>query len=60
MAAPCKEIVEDPGNAYKYGARGNLLVVIANGTAVLGLDDIGHRDDHIATLQAGPAWPLAA
>ena len=41
VAAPCEEIVADPANAYKYTARGNLVAVITNGTAVLGLGDIG-------------------
>ena len=41
VAAPCEEIVKDPKNAYKYTSRGNLVAVITNGTAVLGLGDIG-------------------
>lgn len=41
VAAACEEIVEDPQNAFKYTARGNLVGVITNGTAVLGLGDIG-------------------
>jgi malate dehydrogenase (oxaloacetate-decarboxylating)(NADP+) len=41
VAAPCEEIVADPANAYKYTSRGNLVAVITNGTAVLGLGDIG-------------------
>ncbi len=41
VAAPCEEIVADPSNAYKYTARGNLVAVITNGTAVLGLGNIG-------------------
>jgi malate dehydrogenase (oxaloacetate-decarboxylating)(NADP+) len=41
VAAPCEEIVKDPNAAYKYTARGNLVAVITNGTAVLGLGDIG-------------------
>jgi malate dehydrogenase (oxaloacetate-decarboxylating)(NADP+) len=41
VAAPCEEIVKDPNNAIKYTARGNLVAVITNGTAVLGLGDIG-------------------
>ncbi len=41
VAAPCEEIVADPANAYRYTARGNLVAVISNGTAVLGLGDIG-------------------
>ncbi|MDC7701762.1 NADP-dependent malic enzyme [Vogesella indigofera] len=41
VAAPCDAIVEDPLNAYKYTARGNLVAVVTNGTAVLGLGNIG-------------------
>jgi malate dehydrogenase (oxaloacetate-decarboxylating)(NADP+) len=41
VAAPCEEIVADPVAAYKYTARGNLVAVITNGTAVLGLGNIG-------------------
>ena len=41
VAAPCEEIVKDPAAAYKYTSRGNLVAVISNGTAVLGLGDIG-------------------
>jgi malate dehydrogenase (oxaloacetate-decarboxylating)(NADP+) len=41
VAAPCEEIVVDPANSYKYTARGNLVAVITNGTAVLGLGNIG-------------------
>ncbi|SEJ48731.1 MULTISPECIES: NADP-dependent malic enzyme [unclassified Variovorax] len=41
VAAPCEEIVKDPNNAFKYTSRGNLVGVITNGTAVLGLGNIG-------------------
>lgn len=41
VAAPCLEIAADPLAAYKYTARGNLVAVISNGTAVLGLGNIG-------------------
>ncbi len=41
VAEPCKEIAADKENAYKYTAKGNLVAVISNGTAVLGLGDIG-------------------
>ena len=41
VAAPCEEIVLDPAASYKYTARGNLVAVISNGTAVLGLGNIG-------------------
>lgn len=43
VAAPCLEIEKDPLAAYKYTARGNLVAVISNGTAVLGLGNIGAR-----------------
>jgi malate dehydrogenase (oxaloacetate-decarboxylating)(NADP+) len=41
VAEPCKEIAENPDEVYKYTAKGNLVAVISNGTAVLGLGDIG-------------------
>ena len=41
VAEPCLAIAENPEDAYKYTAKGNLVAVISNGTAVLGLGDIG-------------------
>jgi malate dehydrogenase (oxaloacetate-decarboxylating)(NADP+) len=41
VAEPCKEIENDPSAVYNYTAKGNLVAVISNGTAVLGLGDIG-------------------
>ena len=41
VAVPCLEIAKNPENVYKYTAKGNLVAVISNGTAVLGLGDIG-------------------
>ncbi|HYA19415.1 MAG TPA: NADP-dependent malic enzyme [Burkholderiales bacterium] len=41
VAAPCREIVDDPNQAFNYTGRGNLVAVITNGTAVLGLGPIG-------------------
>ncbi|MDD3666631.1 MAG: NADP-dependent malic enzyme, partial [Bacteroidales bacterium] len=41
VAQPCLEIEKNPDDAYKYTAKGNLVAVISNGTAVLGLGDIG-------------------
>jgi malate dehydrogenase (oxaloacetate-decarboxylating)(NADP+) len=41
VAAPCEEIVRDPQHAFRYTNRGNLVAVITNGTAVLGLGNIG-------------------
>ena len=41
VAVPCLEIHKDPANAYQYTAKGNLVAVISNGSAVLGLGNIG-------------------
>jgi malate dehydrogenase (oxaloacetate-decarboxylating)(NADP+) len=41
VAEPCLEIAKDKNNVYKYTAKGNLVAVISNGTAVLGLGNIG-------------------
>ncbi len=41
VAAACEEIVDDPANAWRYTSRGNLVAVVSNGTAVLGLGNIG-------------------
>ncbi|MFN9504574.1 MAG: NADP-dependent malic enzyme [Rubrivivax sp.] len=41
VAAACEEIVRDADNAFRYTSRGNLVAVVTNGTAVLGLGDIG-------------------
>ena len=41
VAAACLEIVADPANAFRYTSRGNLVAVVTNGTAVLGLGNIG-------------------
>jgi malate dehydrogenase (oxaloacetate-decarboxylating)(NADP+) len=41
VAAACEEIVADPANAFRYTSRGNLVAVVTNGTAVLGLGNIG-------------------
>lgn len=41
VATPCLEIARDKNNVYKYTSKGNLVAVISNGTAVLGLGDIG-------------------
>lgn len=41
VASPCLEIAANPSDVYKYTAKGNLVAVISNGTAVLGLGDIG-------------------
>ena len=41
VAEPCMEIAKNPGDVYKYTAKGNLVAVVSNGTAVLGLGNIG-------------------
>ncbi len=41
VAAPCKEIAKDPAKVYEYTTKGNLVAVITNGTAVLGLGNLG-------------------
>ena len=41
VAEPCREIQKDPELAYKYTNKGNMVAVISNGTAVLGLGNIG-------------------
>jgi len=41
VAEPCLEIEKNPEDAYRYTVKGNLVAVISNGTAVLGLGDIG-------------------
>ena len=41
VAEPCREIEANPDDAYTYTAKGNLVAVVSNGTAVLGLGDIG-------------------
>ena len=41
VAEPCRKIHEDEENVYKYTSKGNLVAVVTDGTAVLGLGDIG-------------------
>lgn len=41
VAEPVREIAADPNNAYKYTAKGNMVAVISNGTAILGLGNLG-------------------
>jgi malic enzyme len=41
VAYPCLEIAKNPEDAYKYTSKGNMVAVISNGTAVLGLGNIG-------------------
>jgi len=51
VAEPVKEIEKDPENAYKYTSKGNLVGVISDGTAVLGLGNVG-------ALAGKPAWRI--
>ena len=41
VAEPCRKIAENPADVYKYTSKGNLVAVVSDGTAVLGLGDIG-------------------
>ncbi|HET8711498.1 MAG TPA: malate dehydrogenase, partial [Spongiibacteraceae bacterium] len=41
VAEPVREIAKDPANAYRYTGKGNLVAVISDGTAILGLGDLG-------------------
>ena len=41
VAEPCREIARDADNAFKYTSRGNLVAVISNGTAILGIGNLG-------------------
>ncbi len=41
VAEPCRKIKENPDDVYKYTFKGNMVAVVSNGTAVLGLGDIG-------------------
>ena len=43
MAEPCRKIKENPEDVYKYTFKGNMVAVVSNGTAVLGLGDIGPK-----------------
>ena len=54
VAYACEEIAADPGKASDYTARGNLVAVISNGTAVLGLGEV-----HVRHVHAGPALRTA-
>ena len=42
VAEPCRKIRENPDDVYKYTFKSNIVAVVSNGTAVLGLGDIGH------------------
>jgi len=50
VAVPCMEIHKNPHDAFKYTGRGNLVAVVTNGTAVLGLGDIGAISRSTATI----------
>jgi hypothetical protein len=62
VAAACEEIVADPANVYRYTGRGNLVGVITNGTAVLGLGNIGAlaskpvMEGKAVLFRSSPAW----
>ena len=56
VAAPCLEIEKDPSKAALYTARGNLVAVITNGTAVLGLGNIGPLASRAVALMFGPVF----
>ena len=59
VAAPCEEIVRDPAAAFRYTARGNLVGVVTNGTAVLGLGDIGPPAGNQPPLAVASATPAS-
>ena len=50
VAEPCRRIAENEDDVYKYTAKGNLVAVVSNGTAVLGLGDIGPLPVQAAAL----------
>ena len=57
VAEPCLEIEKNQEDAYKYTAKGNLVAVISNGTAVLGLGDIGAlASKPVRTTGYTPFW----
>ena len=59
VAVPCLRIAEDPAAAYEYTARGNMVAVISNGTAVLGLGAIGAlASKPVMEGQGGPVQTL--
>ena len=57
VAAPCLAIEADPDTAYDYTAKGNVIAVISNGTAVLGLGDIGAAASKPGFDAAAPISP---
>ncbi len=60
VAAPCLEIAANPEDVYKYTAKGNLVAVISNGTAVLGLGDIGPEAGKPVTEGKGVLFKIFA
>src|SRR3546814_10033000 len=52
VAAPVQAIAADPDAAYDYTAKGNLVAVITNGTAILGLGNLGRSEEHTSELQS--------
>ena len=60
VAAPCLAIEANPETAYDYTAKGNLVAVISNGTAVLGLGDIGAASLFARNMPSRNGSPPAA
>ena len=58
VAWPCRAIHQDPDAVFRYTARGNLVAVVSNGTAVLGLGDIGPKAGK--PVMEGKAVPVQA
>lgn len=57
VAVPCLEIEKNPHDAFHYTARGNLVAVVSNGTAVLGLGDIGALAGRpVMEAKGWPTW----
>src|SRR5690606_39746455 len=52
VAYPCLEIAEDKELAYRYTSKHNTIAVITDGSAVLGLGDIGRSEEHTSELQS--------
>ena len=53
VAEPCKEIHEDPRKVYEYTIKGNTVAVVTDGTAVLGLGNIGARSKYSSNGRKG-------
>ena len=55
VAEPCRKIKENPDDVYKYTFKGNMVAVVSNGTAVLGLGDIGPEAGLSAAWMPSPS-----